>query len=67
MSEFDNWFKVEEGEAGLWHASSPRLRGLHVTERSREEVLVQIPIVLAAMVESYEQAIASGELKRSRS
>jgi hypothetical protein len=36
------------GEAGLWHATSPDMPALHVTERSREEALSQIPIVLEA-------------------
>lgn len=39
---------VRTGEAGLWHATSPDMPALRVTETSRTEVMQQIPIVLEA-------------------
>jgi hypothetical protein len=39
---------VRAGEAGLWHATSPDLPALRLTETSRAEVVQQIPIVLEA-------------------
>lgn len=39
---------VEKGLKGLWHATSPDMPGLRVTETSHEELLAEIPRVLEA-------------------
>jgi hypothetical protein len=41
--------KLELGEAGLWFATSPDLKGLLVAERSREEAEEVVPVAIRDM------------------
>ena len=56
---------VHAGAAGLWHATSPDMPMLRVTETSHEEVLEQIPIVLEAFCTISGQAVAAYRLERN--
>jgi hypothetical protein len=50
---------VRAGEAGLWHATSPDMPALRVTETSRAEVMQQVPIVLEAFCTIAGQPVAA--------
>ena len=50
---------VRTGEAGLWHATSPDVPALRVTETSRAEVMQQLPIVLEAFCTIAGQPVAA--------
>lgn len=50
---------VRAGEAGLWHATSPDMPALRITETSRSEVLQQLPIVLEAFCTIAGQPVAA--------
>lgn len=41
--------KIEEGEAGLWFARSPDMKGLLVAERTRDEAERVVPLAIREM------------------
>ena len=43
--------EVRRGEQGLWHATSPDMPGLRVTDTSRTELFAEIPRVLEMLCE----------------
>jgi predicted RNase H-like HicB family nuclease len=44
--------KIEKGNAGLWYASSPEIKGLFLAKRTISELLAEVPKCLAALAEA---------------
>jgi predicted RNase H-like HicB family nuclease len=48
---------IEKGDAGLFHATSPDLRGLFVSGESIEEVKSAVPLVIEALFDAQGESV----------
>lgn len=55
--------KIRAGERGYFHATSPDMPGLHVTEKGRDALLEEIPNVIAAFSKAQGKDVVAHELE----
>jgi hypothetical protein len=55
--------KIRAGELGYFHATSPDMPGLHVTEKGRDALLGEIPNVIAALAKAQGKDVVAHELE----